>query len=316
MENGGQVFHVISRVVDKRKIFGEEEKYMFWRMMRQFEAFSGVEVYSYCLMGNHFHLLLHVPCRPTEISVEDVRERMKHIYDKDQMSLFDARLREMKDNGDESFEKDFYDRMRARMFNLSAFVKDLKQKFTMWYNYQNGRKGTLWEQRFKSMLVQGNPNAMMKTAAYIELNPVRAGIVDHPEQYKWCSFAEAKAGNKKAKAGIIKLATGFGAELTWKEASTTYSQFFMYTLKAREAAESYQQNTSNSNNDEHSQSPNSPDFRNRVRAYTEGFVLGSRKFIEEFYHLKKDHLQSNRKKICYKLKDRDKVEIHSYRNVT
>ena len=62
-----QVFHLMSRVVDKRMVFEEEEKAQFRRLIRQVEGFSGCEVLTYCIMGNHFHILLRVPARPDEI---------------------------------------------------------------------------------------------------------------------------------------------------------------------------------------------------------------------------------------------------------
>ena len=56
-------------------------------------------------------------------------------------------------------------------------MKLLKQRFTQWFNRQRGRKGTLWEERFKSVLVEGTGEVLATMAAYIDLNPVRAGIV-------------------------------------------------------------------------------------------------------------------------------------------
>ncbi|MGE3312392.1 MAG: transposase, partial [Limisphaerales bacterium] len=63
----------------------------------------------------------------------------------------------------------------ARMYDVSAFMKLVKQRFTQWYNRRVGRKGTLWEDRFRSVLVEGAGDALVTMAAYIDLNPVRAG---------------------------------------------------------------------------------------------------------------------------------------------
>ena len=60
-------------------------------------------------------------------------------------------------------------RIRARLFDLSAFMKELKLRMTGWYNAKHGRKGTLWEGRFKCALVEGN-DTLEKVAAYIDLN--------------------------------------------------------------------------------------------------------------------------------------------------
>jgi hypothetical protein len=51
--------------------------------------------------------------------------------------------------------------------------------------------GTLWEGRFKSVLVEGTGQTLSTMAAYIDLNPVRAGIVKDPADYRWSGYAEA-----------------------------------------------------------------------------------------------------------------------------
>ena len=60
-EISSSLYHCISRVVDRQFVLGREEKDMFVRMMREYETFCGVRVLSYCIMSNHFHLLVEVP---------------------------------------------------------------------------------------------------------------------------------------------------------------------------------------------------------------------------------------------------------------
>ncbi|MEO8615267.1 MAG: transposase, partial [Luteolibacter sp.] len=55
------IYHCISRVVDRRFVFGDEEREHFRMFMRMQENFSGCRVLSYCVMSNHFHILLEVP---------------------------------------------------------------------------------------------------------------------------------------------------------------------------------------------------------------------------------------------------------------
>ena len=66
------------------------------------------------------------------------------------------------------------------MWDVSAFMKLLKQRFTQWFNRRHRRKGTLWEERFKSVLVEGSHQVLATMAAYIDLNPVRARLVEDP----------------------------------------------------------------------------------------------------------------------------------------
>ena len=70
-----------------------------------------------------------------------------------------------------------------------------------WHNRRQGRKGTLWEERFKSVLVESG-QALVTMATYIDLNPVRAGLVEDPKEYRWCGYAAAVAGKKHARSGL------------------------------------------------------------------------------------------------------------------
>jgi len=82
-------------------------------------------------------------------------------------------------------------------------MKGLKQEFTQWFNRTHKRSGTLWESRFKSVLINGmDAEALTMMSAYIDLNPVRAGIVADPKAYRWCSYGAACAGKATAQEGI------------------------------------------------------------------------------------------------------------------
>src|SRR5690606_24331864 len=76
-------------------------------------------------------------------------------------------------------------RYQSRLGDLSIFLKELKWRFSRWYNQTHDRVGTLWEDRYRSVLVEGDEHALMTIAAYIELNPVRAGLIDDPKDYRW-----------------------------------------------------------------------------------------------------------------------------------
>jgi hypothetical protein len=72
----------------------------------------------------------------------------------------------------------------------------------MSYNGRHGRTGTLWEDRFKSVLVENSESAKAAVAAYIDLNPVRAKIAADPKDYRWSGYGEACGGGKQARAGL------------------------------------------------------------------------------------------------------------------
>ena len=81
-------------------------------------------------------------------------------------------------------------------------TSEFKGRFAQWYNRRHGRYGVLWADRFKSVLLEGG-EAVAAVAAYIELNPVRAGLCADPKDYRYCSYAEALAkGSSLAREGI------------------------------------------------------------------------------------------------------------------
>jgi len=72
------------------------------------------------------------------------------------------------------------------------------------YDRRKGRKGTLWEERYKSLLVEGDEKALMTVAAYIDLNPYRAEMVDRVEDYRWCGYASAVAERVRPGLGCVE----------------------------------------------------------------------------------------------------------------
>lgn len=314
----GQFFHVTSRVVDRRFIFEDGEKQAFLGMMRQYEAFCGVQILSYCLMSNHFHLLVHIPRKPDLIPEDEVLRRMKCLYSKDRMAFFEDYLAELKGESADRQRKDFFDQFRMRMYDLSHFVRELKLRFSKYYNQRNDRKGTLWEERFKCSLIEGHSNALMNTAAYIELNSVRAGIVADPAKYRWCSYTEAVAGGKLARSGIIILATGQNLTMSYSDALKRYKDFFLY----KSWSQSGSRKGIGIDDDEQLTIDQGPERKSpsggisvRVRYFLDGLVLGSREFVEEWYTRNVKDLNRGRKCISSQVPQPELKGIHTYRKV-
>ena len=71
--------------------------------------------------------------------------------------------------------------------NLSKFMQYLGRRYVPYFNHKYGKTGTLWEGRFKASLID-NEEYLLRCYRYIELNPVRAGMVANPEDYVWSSY--------------------------------------------------------------------------------------------------------------------------------
>ncbi|MDZ7760294.1 MAG: transposase [Desulfovermiculus sp.] len=162
-------YHIISRTALDGYPLGEQEKSLLLTIIQQLSAVYFCEVFGFCLMGNHFHLL--VAMRPEdEVSDEEVRKSFQRRYG-DEYTLMTGQI-------------PFY---RQKWTSLSEYVKEIKQSFIRVYNKKRGRKGTFWAERFKSVIVEKG-ETLINCLAYIDLNPVRAGLVDRPEDHRWSSL--------------------------------------------------------------------------------------------------------------------------------
>jgi len=200
-------YHCLSRVVDRQFILGDEEREHFVVLMRKLEVFLGLRVVTYAVMSNHFHLLVEEPDRATlpPLDRDGLLRRLGTLYDRFTVDTVRDELDRAAARGDRRWEEQILDRYRKRMGDVSIFMKELKQRFSSWYNRRKGRKGTLWEERYKSLLVEGDEKTLMTVAAYIDLNPFRAGMVDRVEDYRWCGYASAVAGNRWARIGLGRI---------------------------------------------------------------------------------------------------------------
>jgi len=169
---GLSYYHVISRVVDRRFILGDEEREHFVVLMRKLEAFLGLRVVTYVVMSNHFHLLIEEPDRDNlpDMDRETLLQRLGYLYKQSTVDGVREELDRASAQGGQEWEQQIFARYQRRMGDVSIFMKELKQRFSQWYNRSKGRKGTLWEERYKSVLVEGDEKALMTVAAYIDLN--------------------------------------------------------------------------------------------------------------------------------------------------
>ncbi|MCB1131749.1 MAG: transposase [Verrucomicrobiae bacterium] len=307
------LYHVISRVVDRRFVLGTEEKEKFRTLMRMQENFTGCRVLSYCLMDNHFHLLLEVPpMAEVGISDKQLLKRLSAIYGEAFVAgvaqeLADARSATYtSDSGMNEAVSAIHKRFTYRMQDLAEFMKGLLQRFTQWFNRAHSRSGTLWEDRFKSVIVEDGV-AARTISAYIDLNPLRAGMVKDPAEYRWSSYGEAigggKKGNgKKAREGLVRAyfcdqGVGYDAG-KWSEVSRLYRRMMGLAIgrkpgRAEDSQSSKDIGQTTQNTAELLESKDNETalkdlgtakmLRCRIRYFTAGTVIGSKEFVNEAF---------------------------------
>jgi len=152
---GRSFYHCISRVVDRRMIFEAKDKGIFRKMLRDLEAFMGVRVVTYCFMTNHFHLLLEIPDGEelAPLSEEAFLEILPRISDPTAARSVKEELGRAHAAGNEEAVAAVLARFERRRGSLSQFMKELKMRMTRYMNKRLNRTGTLWESRYKSVLV-------------------------------------------------------------------------------------------------------------------------------------------------------------------
>ncbi|MGI9240187.1 MAG: transposase [Verrucomicrobiales bacterium] len=204
----------MSRTSGAALLFRDEEKEAFRILMWRLARFSGVEIQTYCVMSNHFHLLVRIPRRESFLRQFEsdepggegelrLLEHLKLLYSKAYLARLVGEIRDLRSQGREREVQRTLDRYKERFCDLSLFVKELKERFSRWFNKRHARKGTLWMGRFRSVIVESGA-CLRAVAAYIDLNPVRAGLVERPEDYRWCGYAEALGGNRRMQRNLCR----------------------------------------------------------------------------------------------------------------
>ena len=278
--DGAAYYHVMNRVLERRRILKGEVAETFRLLMRRLEAFSGVEVVTYCIMSNHVHLLLRVPDRKV-LSDSELLAKVEQVSSKTAFAQFMDRWNRMVEQKSESGLDELRQSVLARMFDLSVFMKELKQRFSIWYNRKHNRKGTLWEERFKSSLIENKPGYLGTAAAYIDLNPVRAGMVQDPKDYRYCGYAEALAGDTAALAGLHTLLDAFGPQ---KDAADTLSKYRLLLFGKgvrRKDKPGFAPEKVDEVYEEQGKLKPSTLVGHRLRWFSDGMVIGSKAFVQE-----------------------------------
>lgn len=135
IEYPGAFYHVTSRGNEQKDVFkSQRDREKFLEYLESATERYGAVVHAYCLMSNHYHLLLETPAG-----------------------------------------------------NLSQIMRHINGAYTTYFNIKRKRSGHLFQGRYKAILVELDEYAM-ELSRYIHLNPVRAGMVTRPEEYRWSSY--------------------------------------------------------------------------------------------------------------------------------
>ena len=295
-DGGGYFVHVMSRVVDQRFIFGDVEKAYFRRLMRAQAAFSGLQIVTYALMSNHFHILLEVP-EPSDVSDRELYRRMELAQGKDAVAEFKQLIRRLETQGATGAAEVEKQKVKDRMYDLAAYMCQVKRLFTRWYNRRMERKGTLWEARYKSVVVEGTGRSLLAMASYIDLNAVRAKIVNDPKDYRFCGYGEAVAGSKVARAGLSLLHDAMGRSTEWRMVQRTYRKSIYAAgdrSKRSDGKQPFDREAVQQVWEDGGELTPFELMRCKIRYFSDGVALGSKEFVEELFTANRAHFSERR----------------------
>ncbi|MBT3786218.1 hypothetical protein HOF92_14685, partial [bacterium] len=161
--------------------------------------------------------------------------------------------------------------------SISRFMQELQQTFSRWYNKRNNRIGYFWSSRFKSILVSKGESQLV-CSSYIDLNPIRAGIVRKPEEYRWCTLGYLARNSKKDQSWIspIPLLKEKG------EGSWDWYRLFVYYAGAieRPGTASISVEVIDEITQLQGRLNLSTKLRYRVTNLSEGLAIGTQSFVE------------------------------------
>jgi putative transposase len=309
-------YHVMSRITADVPLFDDLEKEALRRLIRKMASFLHVRLLTYCVMHNHFHALIEVP-HPTEVLAQYegpegealLLTHLSTFYSHVFMNELRQHLEDERKGAALWRPSARLEGMKKRFCDLSVWTKEVKERFVKWLNKRRQRKGTLWMDRFKSVLIQDGV-ALKTIAAYIDLNPVRAGLVTDPKDYRWCGYAEALAGEVMAQQGICRIMR----LQRWAHPSSSYQpgaceayRIWLFEegtiapvaappkaqrMMARHQQQDYTQPSRRGfsaqqahgvRHAERGQLPLALLLQQRVRHFSQGIALGSKKWIEQIF---------------------------------
>lgn len=274
---------------------GNLEKEMYLSVMWRVAEFLSIDICDYCVMDTHAHKMIFAPGK-VELTDEELLERLrKYKGEKNQEVRTFEKAMEFKGPMLDTLREKF---MR-RMGNISEFKKSHKQIFTRWYNERHKRIGTLWAERYKSLIAEDIKPVRLDLAAYIDLNPVRAEIVEDPKDYRFCGYAAAVAGDQRCQHGIMRV---LGSD-DWTSASAEYRLIIIQDGNKKRPGKrgSIGRELLLKTLQENGVLPNKDLLHLRIAYFTDGFALGTQPFVKKVFDRHRSHFGKKRKQAAFPL---------------
>ncbi|MGF1751122.1 transposase [Vibrio cionasavignyae] len=189
-------YHCVSRCVRRSFLCGEDpqtntsyEHRREWieRKIHSLTQAYYIDVCAYAIMSNHYHLVLHInKDKALALSLHDVVEHWGREH-KLPVLIQRWQNKQLTNQAEEDQCIGLIEIWRERLWNLSWFMKELNYDIACRANREDSCTGHFWESRFKSQALL-DEKALAAAMAYVDLNPIRAGIAKTPETSEFTSI--------------------------------------------------------------------------------------------------------------------------------
>jgi hypothetical protein len=191
-------YHCVSRCVRRAFLCGvdtftgksyEHRRQWIVDRIKQLTDIFSIDSCAYSVMQNHYHIIVHVDAeRAAGWSEQDVIERWERLFS---LPVIVERYRSMDtiSGAERDAVSELVTEWRSRLHDISWFMRCINEPIARQANQEDGCTGRYWEGRYKSQALL-DEKALAACMAYVDLNPVRAGMAETPEQSEYTSIAE------------------------------------------------------------------------------------------------------------------------------
>ena len=275
-------YHVMSRIAHREFFLGENERTRLLGIIKRSTRFCAIDLMAYSILSNHFHLEVHVP-DPRPMDEYEILWRFSAWKGKSATQQLAEHWNELRRQNDTCAIASEQNALIDKMFDLSKCMKLMKEWYSTDFNERTGHAGTLWEGIFKSVILEPGTLACGNVAAYIDLNAPRAGMCNDPALYEWCSFHEACSAESSAASRQYYMAI-YGCD-NWEAVKSMHIDRMRHLELIRKAKEQKYKAAGEMEFSDHY----------RMRAFTDGVILGSKAFINSIFESNRSIFPASRK---------------------
>jgi len=268
-QNSGDAFyHLYARVSGVKGYYpladSAARNNLLWTI-KFYASLYKMRVAGFTIMGNHYHLVTEFE-EFKELSREELKEIYHRFYGEDDKRYI-------------LWSPAKWEQFNRRLYDVSEYMRNVQAKFARSFNDRNRRKGTFWGSRFKSTLLE-DERALRDCLYYVELNPVRAGIVERPEDYEGSSLYYRETGKDHWMMPLTEI-----MHLKKRgDSLRDYKASVYYRGSVRTKQGQHEIPAHIIEQEEQNGFAGRGSYRRRIRYFVDGVVLGSTRFVKQ--HLK------------------------------